>query len=94
VSVAAENGSFRLLAGEPRIYVKRGDAGSRRAQAFCPDCGSPLYTYDADRPGVDLGLRVGCIDERKALLPRSQKWCRSALRWTQNLESLDSVEGE
>jgi hypothetical protein len=87
VSVAAENGSFRLLAGEPRIYVKRGDAGSRRAQAFCPDCGSPLYTYDADRPGVDLGLRV-------ALLPRSQKWCRSALRWTQNLESLDSVEGE
>jgi hypothetical protein len=94
VSVAAENGSFRLLAGEPRIYVKRGDAGSRRAQAFCPDCGSPLYTYDADRPGVDLGLRVGCIDERKALVPRSQKWCRSALRWTQNLESLDSVEGE
>jgi hypothetical protein len=43
---------------------------------------------------VDLGLRVGCIDERKALVPRSQKWCRSALRWTQNLESLNSVEGE
>lgn len=94
VSVPAQDGSFRLLAGEPRVYVKRGDAGSRRAQAFCPACGSPLYTYDADRPGVGLGLRVGCIDERAVLVPRRQKWCRSALGWTQNLQGLDSTAGE
>ena len=94
MSVPAEDGSFRLLAGEPRVYVKRGDAGSRRAQAFCPACGSPLYTWDADHPGVRIGLRVGCIDEREALVPRKQKWCRSALRWAQNLEGLPRTEGE
>ena len=93
VSVLAQDGSFRLLAGEPRIYVKRGDNGARRAQAFCADCGSPLYTYDADRPAT-IGLRVGCIDERQALVPRRQKWCRSALGWTQSLAGLDSAEGE
>jgi len=94
VSVMAKNGSFRLLAGEPRVYVKLGDMGTRRAQAFCANCGSPLYTYDADRPGVDLGLRVGCIDERRTLVPSKQKWCRSALGWTQRLEGLPRVDGE
>lgn len=95
VSVPAQDGSFQLLAGEPRIYVKRGDSGSRRAQAFCPDCGSPLYTYDADEsPDVGLGLRVGCIEERRSLFPRKQKWCRSALPWTQSLAGLESFEGE
>ena len=94
VSVPAEDGSFRLLAGEPRVYIKHGDSGSRRAQVFCPSCGSPMYTYDADEPGVGIGLRVGCIDEREALVPRKQKWCRSALRWTQSLEGLPGADGE
>lgn len=93
VSVSAQDGSFRLLAGQPRIYIKRGDQGTRRAQAFCADCGSPLYTYDADRP-EGIGLRVGCIDERQALVPRRQKWCRSALGWTQSLSGLPGVDGE
>lgn len=93
VSIPAEDGTFRLLAGQPSVYVKVGDSGSRRAQAFCPNCGSPLYTYDADHPR-SYGLRVGTIDERAALVPRKQKWCRSAQAWTQDLAGLDSREAE
>lgn len=93
VSVPADDGSFQLLAGEPSIYIKVGDAGSRRAQAFCGHCGSPLYTYDADRPAT-VGLRVGCIDERDQLVPGKQKWCRSALPWTHSLAGLASREAE
>src|SRR5215208_844940 len=63
VSVPAIDGSLQLFSGQPAIYVKVGDRGSRRAQAFCRNCGSPVYTYDADNPGV-YGLRVGCIQER------------------------------
>ena len=88
VSVPAEEGSFHLTSGEPSIYVKVGDSGSRRAQAFCARCGSPLYTYDADHP-ILFGLRVGCIDERRALVPRKQKWCRSALSWTESLAGME-----
>lgn len=87
VSVPAVEGSFRLLAGEPRIYVKTGDNGALRAQAFCPNCGSPLYTYAADDPRI-VGLRVGGIAEREALVPARQKWCRSALRWTADISGL------
>jgi hypothetical protein len=93
VSVAADEGSLRLLAGQPSVYVKLGDSGARRAQAFCPNCGSPLYTYDADDPKI-YGLRVGCIDERTALVPRKQKWCRSALAWTESLANMERRETE
>lgn len=93
VSVPAVEGSFQLVSGEPSIYVKIGDAGSRRAQAFCPNCGSPLYTYEADHPRI-YGLRVGCLEERQALVPRQQKWCRSALPWTESLTAMTRREAE
>ena len=93
VSVPAQQGSFRLLAGKPSVYIKVGDNGARRAQAFCPSCGSPLYTYDADDPEV-FGLRIGCIDERAWLVPTKQKWCRSALPWTESLANLERRDAE
>ena len=88
VSVRAAPGSFRLLQGEPKVYIKIGSSGARRAQAFCPNCGSQLYVTDADTPGI-YGLRVGCIDERAALVPRKQIWCRSALPWTERLGAIE-----
>jgi hypothetical protein len=93
VSVPAIDGSFRVTAGNPAVYVKIGESGSRRAQAFCPTCGSPLYTYDADNPKV-YGLRVGCIAERRELVPKKQKWCRSALTWTEDLSGIARRETE
>ena len=52
-SVPARIDDFRLLSGSPKIYVKIADSGARRAQAFCGECGAPIYASDArqaDRP--------------------------------------------
>ena len=91
VSVRADEGSFRLLGGQPKVYVKLGSSGARRAQAFCPNCGSQLYATDADAPKI-YGLRVGCIDERIALIPKKQIWCRSALPWSERLDGVERRE--
>ena len=88
VSTPALPGSFSLVRGTPKVYIKIAESGSRRAQAFCPDCGSPLFTYNADNPTV-YGLRVGVLDERQQLPPTLQKWCDSSLLWTQDLSSLE-----
>lgn len=95
VSVPALPGSFSLMQGQPKVYVKVAASGSRRAQAFCPDCGSPLYTYDADKPAASVayGLRVGVLDERQQLPPTWQKWCASALPWVQDLSGLEQARG-
>ena len=37
-------GTFKLRSGELKIYVKTGESGSKRPQAFCPECGTPIYS--------------------------------------------------
>lgn len=93
VSVSAVRESFVLRSGSPTIYVKTADSGAPRAQAFCGRCGSPLYTYEVGDERR-YGLRVGCIAERRELVPRRQIWCRSALDWASSLEGLPRHERE
>lgn len=91
LSTPALPGSFQLAQGAPKVYVKVAESGSRRAQAFCPDCGSPLFTYDADNP-TTYGLRVGVLDERQQLAPTWQKWCESSLPWVETIASVERAQ--
>ena len=87
VSVPAPADSFFLKQGTPKIFLKVADSGKKRIQAFCESCGSPLYATDAvDVPKVYM-LRVGTLDERAELFPQKEIWCRSALPWSQKLET-------
>ena len=72
------------LHGEPRVYVKTADSGKRRAHAFCPECGSPVYSADPEGPR-GFSLRVPCLDQRDELPPRVQIWCDSAIDWVRDL---------
>ena len=89
--LSAPAASFRLLRGEPRIYVKTADSGRRRRHAFCPECGSPVYSAAPESPQT-YSLRVGCLAQRSELRPGRQIWCRSALPWAMNLEDVAQVE--
>ena len=93
VSVACERDDFILLRGTPATYIKRGDSGALRVQSFCANCGSPLFVHGVEDPSR-LGLRVGCIDQRKEFVPRRQIWCRSSLPWTMDLRDLPRRERE
>jgi len=84
VPVAKEN--FRLR-GEPRVYVKTAESGNRRAQAFCPECGTRIYA-SAEKDPLVFNLRLGTVRQRAALSPRAQIWCRSALPWVNGLSSI------
>ena len=88
VNVPTRKGGFRLLSGNPKTYVKTAESGTKRAHAFCPECGTPIYsTANIADPDV-YGLRVGTLYERAALKPAQQGWCRSALPWAMNLQAV------
>jgi hypothetical protein len=91
VVVLAPAEGFRLLSGEPKIYVKTAESGSRRVQAFCPECGSRLYACAEKDPKI-FNVRVGTVRQRAALVPKAQIWCRSALGWVMNLQSVERFE--
>ena len=48
--VPTSEGTFKLLSGEPKVYVKTGESGNKRVQTFCPDCGSPLTHVSGKHP--------------------------------------------
>jgi len=78
------------LRGEPRIYIKTAESGSKRAQAFCPECGTRIYASAAVDPQF-FNLRTGTMRERAALRPKMQVWCRSALPWAMDLRAVSQV---
>lgn len=69
-----------VLRGEPRRYVKVAQSGNQRVQAFCPDCGTPLFA-SAVEGATQVMIRTGCVNERASLVPHAQIWQRSALPW-------------
>jgi hypothetical protein len=89
-TVPAAKESFVLRSGQPKLYVKTADSGAKRAHAFCPNCGSPVYSATVEDP-QSYSLRVGCLRQRAELLPVRQQWCQSALPWAMNLQAIPPV---
>lgn len=92
VSIQARAGSFRLLAGAPRIYTKTADSGALREQAFCERCGSPIYAVSPGAEPRNYSLRVGAIDQRDQIRPALQIWTSSRLAWLDGIDALPRIE--
>ncbi len=92
-SIRAQPGTFKILAGEPAIYVKTAESGNKRVQAFCRRCGSPIYATSPDGAEPKLyNIRLGLVRQRKELPPKVQIWCRSAEPWLSDLASVRKVD--
>lgn len=94
VTVTARREAFEITGGEPKLYVKFGDNGRRRLQYFCPDCGSPIYTTGELEDADEVGIRLGTINQRYKLRPRSQGWCSSRLPWIDTIGDLPGRPGD
>ncbi len=93
MGVPAVDGTFRLLSGEPKHYLKTtADSGHQRVHAFCPDCGSGIYATDPGDGPKTYRLRFGAIKQRHQLSPKRQIWTRSAHTWINDIGSIESVE--
>jgi len=88
----AKKGAFLLLNGKPKIYIKTGDSGNQREQAFCENCGSGIYSASpGDDPKVH-NIRMGTVNQRDQFPPQFQLWCRSAQSWLPEFETLQKTD--
>jgi hypothetical protein len=85
-NVRANKEAFNLQ-GQPKIYVKAAESVAKRSQAFCPECGTSIYSAAAGDPQI-FNIRVGTARQRGELRPKSQGWCRSARDWVNDLQSM------
>ena len=92
-AIASLPGTFVLKSGTPKVYLKTAESGSKRAHAFCPECGTPIYAAAPEPNPSTYGLRVGGIDQRAQLAPPARQiWCRSALPWSMDLTGIERIE--
>lgn len=84
--VVAPIDSF-VVHGQPKTYIKVADSGNRRAQVFCPECGTPLYAT-APEHATSVVIRLGCVTQRAQLKPSAQIWQHSALPWLAELQAI------
>jgi hypothetical protein len=91
VNVQTPVGGFHLRSGTPKTYIKTAESGNRRAHAFCPSCGTPIYSTDLQEPRA-YGIRVGTLKQRGELRPTRQIWYRSALPWVAELRDVPHFE--
>ena len=78
-------GQFKLT-GEPKRYTMV-QSGNRWMQAFCPECGTPLFAAAPESP-TSVVVRLGCVTQRAQLRPSVQIWQNLALPWLSELASI------
>jgi hypothetical protein len=63
------------------------------AQAFCPECGTPLFAVAPENP-TSVVIRVGCVTQRAQLRPHAQIWAHLALPWVSELRLIPNAAKE
>jgi hypothetical protein len=93
VSIPVPGATFKMT-GKPTLYLKTtADSGRPRMQAFCGQCGSPIYsTTPGDGVQPFYTVRVGILRQRDQLIPRRQNWFRSARSWVTDLAGVPKNE--
>jgi hypothetical protein len=89
VSIPVPGASLKMT-GQPTLYVKTtAESGRPRVQAFCPRCGSPIFsTTSGEGVQPSYTVRVGILRQRDQLTPRRQNWYRSARSWVTDLAAI------
>lgn len=60
-------GALEVTGGEAKYYIRKGDSGGEARRAFCPDCGTPLWSEPEHLPFIPV--KTGALDEGADLKP-------------------------
>ncbi len=93
-AVPVKSDVFRIVTGEPAIYVKTAESGNKRQQAFCPRCGSPIFSAPHGDGPKNYMIRLGTVRQRHEIVPKLQIWMRSRLQWLDELPSTRGLDKE
>ncbi|MGE0045447.1 MAG: GFA family protein [Hyphomonadaceae bacterium] len=66
--------------GEVKRFTKASDHESEITRAFCPNCGSSLYSMSSNMPGVMM-LKIGSLDDVEAVQPAIVVYASRAPSW-------------
>ena len=75
-----------MVTGRLSEYTRPGNSGNPVTRAFCPTCGSGIYSKGA-RPGVVM-LKAGTLDDPEQFKPMATVFASRAPSWDKPREGL------
>lgn len=69
--------------GNPKEYIKTGDSGNKRIQAFCEDCGTQLFATDLEK--TIYNIRAGFLEQKNQLIPGRHVFTKSSVPWLKKI---------
>ena len=72
--------AFRFLKGQAKTWDRDADSGNRVTEAFCEQCGSPIYVCSSGRPD-GMSIKAGSLDDPYAVKATGQIWLAGAVPW-------------
>lgn len=68
------------MRGDVTIYAKAADSGNLVSRAFCPTCGSPVYSLNSAMDEL-LFLRASSLDDLDVFQPQMVVYTSRGARW-------------
>jgi hypothetical protein len=68
------------VTGALKTYRSRAASGNTVAHAFCPACGTPVFTEAETGRGIK-GVRAGTLDDPELGKPQKSLWVSEAPSW-------------
>jgi len=75
----APTAAFEVTKGEPKVHYSKGDSGQDAGRAFCPECGTPLWSMAGGAPFTPV--KLGALDQHSDLSPTLHLYVSSAPPW-------------
>lgn len=69
------------IEGELATYRSQGGSGAVVTRAFCPTCGTLVFTQSAARPPDRVNMAAGTLDDPALIKPDFAIFCRSRAPW-------------
>ena len=82
-AIAVAPANRTKIKGQPKEYIKIGDSGNKRIQAFCPDCGTQLFATDMNK--TLYNLRTGFLEQKNELKPKTHVFTHSSMTWVNEI---------
>lgn len=79
------------VSGQPTLWDKAAASGNIVSRAFCPSCGSPVFSTNAGMPEL-LFIRAGSLDDPRRYAPGMVVWARSGYSWDHTDPALPKFE--
>jgi hypothetical protein len=83
--------ALEVTKGQAKLYRSKGDSGAEVARAFCPECGTPLWSVPAHEPFMPV--KLGALDTSVDLAPAMHIYVASAPPWHMIEKDLPAFPG-